>query len=194
MPNSIISLPWFVWTAKVLNISCQVLPDIEQKINKNKAVKKRGVTVPGNITALRKKMGSGGRTNRHIGGIDKSQKFAKSQKSACPLGGGPDGCNNCFGYETYVTTGSGEQKLMRDLRIGDEVVSDETGGLTKFLGWLELNSKEKILFLEIQTEDGEKLIMTETHIVFHYEDGKPSPTYIRNLRPGNVLVGGSGEV
>ena len=100
----------------------------------------------------------------------------------------------CFGYETLVTTGSGKQKLMRDLRIGDEVVSDETGSLTKFLGWLELNSKEKIWFLEIQTEDGEKLIMTETHIVFHYEDGKPSPTYIRNLRPGNVLVGGSGEV
>ena len=104
------------------------------------------------------------------------------------LGGG------CFGYETLVTTGTGEQKLMRDLRIGDEVVSDETGSLTKFLGWLELNSKEKIWFLEIQTEDGEKLIMTETHIVFYYEDGKPSPTYIRNLRPGNVLVGGLGEV
>ena len=100
----------------------------------------------------------------------------------------------CFGYETLVTTGSGKQKLMRDLRIGDEVVSDESGSLTKFLGWLELNSKEKIWFLEIQTEDGEKLIMTETHIVFYYEDGKPSPTYIRNLRPGNKLVGGSGEV
>ena len=100
----------------------------------------------------------------------------------------------CFGYETLVTTGSGKQKLMRDLRIGDEVVSDESGSSTKLLGWLELNSKEKIWFLEIQTEDGEKLIMTETHIVFYYEDGKPSPTYIRNLRPGNVLVGGSGEV
>ena len=115
-----------------------------------------------------------------------------------------EGCHNgigchmststCFGYETLVTTGSGEKKLMRDLRIGDKVLSDETGSLTEFLGWLELNSKEKIWFLEIQTEDGEKLIMTETHIVFHYEDGKPSPTYIRNLRPGNVLVGGSGEV
>ena len=100
----------------------------------------------------------------------------------------------CFGYDTFVTTGSGEQKLMRDLRIGDQVVSDDSEKLTTFLGWLELNSKEDIVFLEIQTEDGEKLMMTETHIVFYYEGGKPSPTYIRNLRPGNVLVGGSGEV
>ena len=83
---------------------------------------------------------------------------------------------------------------MRDLRIGDQVVSDQTGSLTPFLGWLELNSKHKVKFLEIKTEDGEELVMTETHIVFYYEDGKPSPTYIRNLRPGNVLVGGSGEV
>ena len=100
----------------------------------------------------------------------------------------------CFGYDTLVTTGSGEQKLMRDLRIGDQVVSDQTGSLTPFLGWLELNSKQKVKFLEIKTEDGEELVMTETHIVFYYEDGKPTPTYIRNLSPGNALVGGSGEV
>jgi len=67
------------------------------------------------------------------------------------------------------------------------------GSLTPFLGWLELNSKQKVKFLEIKTEDGEELVMTETHIVFYYEDGKPTPDYIRNLSPGNVLVGGSGE-
>ena len=137
----------------------------------NKAVEKRGVTVPGNdITELIKKMGSGGGTNRDVR------------------------WGNCLGYETLVTTGSGEQKLMRDLRIGDQVVSDQTGSLTPFLGWLELNSKQKVKFLEIKTEDGEELVMTETHIVFYYEDGKPTPTYIRNLSPGNALVGGSGEV
>ena len=99
----------------------------------------------------------------------------------------------CFGYESLVTTGSGEQKLMRDLKIGDQVVSDQTGSLTPFLGWLELNSKQKVDFLEIKTEDGEELVMTETHIVFYYEDGKPTSTYAKDLRPGNVLVGGSGE-
>ena len=130
----------------------------------------------------------GGGVQSHIGCSQISFPTTRPSLLGGILGGG------CFGFETLVTTGSGKQKLMRDLRIGDEVVSDETGSLTKFLGWLELNSKEKIWFLEIQTEDGEKLIMTETHIVFYYEDGKPSPTYIRNLRPGNVLVGGSGEV
>ena len=93
-----------------------------------------------------------------------------------------------------MTTRSGQQKLMRDLRIGDEVVSDERGSLTKVLGWIELNSKKKVSFLEIKTNDGEELIMTGTHIVFYYKDGEPTPAYIRDLKPGNVLVGGSGEV
>ena len=95
----------------------------------------------------------------------------------------------CFGYESLVTTGSGEQKLMRDLKIGDEVVSDQTGTLTEFVGWMELNSNNRVKFLEIKTEDGEELTLTETHNVFYYEDGKPTPTFARNLSPGNVLVG-----
>ena len=71
----------------------------------------------------------------------------------------------CFGIDTLVTTGSGKQKLMKDLRIGEEVLSDETGSMTKVLGWLELNSKKKVSFLKINTHDAEELIMTGTHIV-----------------------------
>ena len=93
-----------------------------------------------------------------------------------------------------MTTGSGDQKLMRDLRIGEEVVSDQTGTLTEFVGWMELDSSNRVKFLEIMTEDGEELTLTDTHNVFYYEDGKPTPTYARNLSPGNVLVGGSGQV
>ena len=100
----------------------------------------------------------------------------------------------CFGLDTLVTTGSGKQKLMRDLKIGQEVLSDETGRMTKVLGWLELNYKERVSFLEIKAHDGEELIMTETHIVFYYEDGEPTPAFIRDLKPGNVLVGGTVEV
>ena len=109
-------------------------------------------------------------------------------------GTGPNKNAACFGYETLVTTGSGEQKLMRDLKIGDEVVSDQTGTLTEFVGWIQLERNNRFKFLEIQTEDGEELTLTETHNVFYYEDGKPTPTFARNLSPGNVLVGGSGEV
>ena len=100
----------------------------------------------------------------------------------------------CFGIDTLVTTGSGKQKLMKDLRIGEEVLSDETGSMTKVLGWIELNSKKKVSFLKINTHDAEELIMTGTHIVFHYEDGESTPAFIRDLKPGDVLVGGSGEV
>ena len=66
-----------------------------------------------------------------------------------------------------MTTGSGDQKLMRDLRIGEEVVSDQTGTLTEFVGWMELDSSNRVKFLEIMTEDGEELTLTDTHNVFY---------------------------
>ena len=66
--------------------------------------------------------------------------------------------------------------------------------MTEFLGWIQLERNNRFKFLEIKTEDGEELTLTETHNVFYYEDGKPTPTFARNLSPGNVLVGGSGEV
>ena len=70
--------------------------------------------------------------------------------------------------------------------------SNET--LTEFVGWMELDRNNRVKFLEIKTDDGEDLTLTKTHNVFYYEDGKPTPTFARNLSPGNVLVGGSGEV
>ena len=100
----------------------------------------------------------------------------------------------CFGLDTLVTTSSGNQKLMKDLKIGEEVLSDETGRLTKFIGWMELSRDTKTKMIEIETDDGEKLIMTDSHNVFYYKEDKPTPTYVKNLRPGNVLVGESGKV
>ena len=100
----------------------------------------------------------------------------------------------CFGPDTLVTTSSGNQKLMKDMKIGEEVLSDETGRLTKFIGWMELSRDTKTKMIEIETDDGEKLIMTGTHNVFYYKEDKPTPTYVKNLRPGNVLVGESGKV
>ena len=100
----------------------------------------------------------------------------------------------CFGPDTLVTTSSGNQKLMKDMKIGEEVLSDETGRVTKFIGWMDFSRDTKTNMIEIETDDGEKLIMTGTHNVFYYEEDKPTPTYVKNLRPGNVLVGESGKV
>ena len=71
---------------------------------------------------------------------------------------------------------------------------DSNGTLTEFVGWMELDRNNRVKFLEIKTDDGEDLTLTKTHNVFYYEDGKPTPTFARNLSPGNVLFGGSGEV
>jgi len=92
-----------------------------------------------------------------------------------------------------VTNSFGVVKLMRNLKIGDEVVSDEKGTLTKFIGWMELDRHTETEFLEIETLDGEKLILTESHNVFFYKNGKSTPTYASNLIPGDLLVGGSGK-
>lgn len=93
-----------------------------------------------------------------------------------------------------MTNSYGELKLMRNLKIGDEVVSDEKGTLTKFIGWMELNRHTETEFIEIETLDGEKLILTESHNVFFYKNGKSTPTYASNLIPGDLLAGGSGKV
>ena len=84
---------------------------------------------------------------------------------------------------------------MRDLTIGEEVLSDQTGRVTRFIGWLELSCDIKTKMIEVETEDGEKLIMSDTHNVFYYAEGDiPQATYVKDLIPGNVLVGGSGKV
>ena len=63
-------------------------------------------------------------------------------------------------------------------------------------GWNTAAMHKQTDMIEIETEDGEHLTLTGTHNVFYYEDGKPTPTYAKNLSPGNVIVGvgGSGEV
>ena len=100
----------------------------------------------------------------------------------------------CFGLKSLVTTETGEQKPMRDLRVGDSIVSDEKGSLTKFVGWMELSSNIETDFLVIKTVDGEELTITENHIVFYYKNGKITNIYAKYVTPGMELVGGSGQV
>ena len=58
---------------------------------------------------------------------------------------------------------------------------------------MEYSSQVEIEFLEIITETG-NITLTGSHNVFYYKDGKATPTYAENLRPGNVIVAGSGAV
>ena len=58
---------------------------------------------------------------------------------------------------------------------------------------MEYSSQAEIEFLEIITETG-NITLTGSHNVFYFKDGKPTPTYAENLRPGNLIVSGSGMV
>ena len=107
---------------------------------------------------------------------------------------GHHGHDGCFGLNTLVTTENGVQKPMRDLKIGDSVVSDEKGSLTKFVGWMEFSSNTETDFIEIKTVDGEELTLTRNHIVFYYNNSKATEIYAKYLTPGMELVGGFGQV
>ena len=84
----------------------------------------------------------------------------------------------CFGMEIQVTTGSGQQKLMRDLRIGDEVLSDGTGRLTKFVGWMEYssNAQSDILFINIYLINNRMPQILQRYHVGSRVDGPPQVT------------------
>ena len=57
-------------------------------------------------------------------------------------------------------TGSGEQNLMKDLKVGEEVMADGEGGVTEFLGWMEKSTSIETTFILIETVDGDQLTLT----------------------------------
>ena len=78
----------------------------------------------------------------------------------------PKACEKgCFGPESWVITGSGQQKLMKDLRVGDEVMADGNGAVTEFLGWMERSSDIKTTFVMIETDDGDQLTLTGATLI-----------------------------
>jgi len=99
----------------------------------------------------------------------------------------------CFAMDVKVMLKSGKEKLMKDLNIGEEVMSDDQGGVTKFLGWLDKHSDWKRYFLKITTNGGDQLTLTGNHIVFYFNNNASTSTYAEDLVPGDVLVGKNGE-
>jgi len=102
------------------------------------------------------------------------------------------GCN-CFAPDAKVMLKSGKEKLMKDLNFGEEVISDDKGGVAEFVGWLDKSSKGETDFLQITTSEGGQLTLTGSHVVFYLLGNTPTSIFARNLVPGDVLVGEHGQ-
>ena len=49
---------------------------------------------------------------------------------------------------------------MKDLSVGEEVMADGEGAITRFLGWMERNTNKETDFILIETVDGDQLTLT----------------------------------
>lgn len=82
---------------------------------------------------------------------------------------------------------------MKDLTVGEEVMADGEGAITRFLGWMERNTNKETDFILIETVDGDQLTLTGNHNVFYFQGTTPTAIYAKHLLPGDVMVGGLGE-
>jgi len=101
--------------------------------------------------------------------------------------------HHCFAPDAKVKLKSGKEKLMKDLNLGEEVMSDDKGGVTEFVGWLDKSSKGETDFLQITTSKGGQVTLTGSHVVFYLLGNTPTSIFARNLVPGDVLVGEHGQ-
>ena len=84
----------------------------------------------------------------------------------------PSKNGGCFTGESTVMTSSGARKEMKDVEIGDEILTVNSAGDFEFspvLLFLDRDPEETRKFVEITTETGAKLTLTPTHLVYHSE-------------------------
>lgn len=90
----------------------------------------------------------------------------------------------CFPGESVVTTGTGEKKLMKDLRVGESVLALSDDGLlrpSKVLLFLDRSETARTEYVTLVTDTGKSITATPTHLVLRWE--KPERSQIRNANP-----------
>merc|ERR1711970_255944 len=80
-------------------------------------------------------------------------------------GGGGGGC---FPGSSLVKLSSGESRPMRDVETGDSVMTMVEGRMTttKVLGFVAKSVSSSTEYLNIRTEDGRSLSISQTHVMF----------------------------
>ena len=92
----------------------------------------------------------------------------------------------CFSLESTVVVEGKGLISMKDLAVGDMVLSDEHGSYSKFYSWGHLNKNVPTQFLRIYTEISTKpLELTHNHLIYKASDDMPVPA--SSIKVGDVL-------
>lgn len=90
----------------------------------------------------------------------------------------------CFPGDSIVTTGAGQRKLMKDLRVGESVLAlTDDGRLrpSKVLLFLDRSETARTEYVKLVTDTGKSITATPTHLVLRWE--KPERSQIRHANP-----------
>jgi len=90
----------------------------------------------------------------------------------------------CFPGNSVVTTGTGEKKLMQDLRVGESVLALSDDGLlrpSRVLLFLDRSETARTAYVTLVTDRGKSITATPTHLVLRWE--KPERSQIRHANP-----------
>jgi hypothetical protein len=100
----------------------------------------------------------------------------------------------CFPGDMNVVTRSGERVLMKDLRVGEEVmVANPATGMWEFssvIGFLHIEREKPLEYLKLDLEDSTHITLSEEHILFALEAGSSIPTNVIAARiiPGRFKI------
>lgn len=90
--------------------------------------------------------------------------FADSSQAAHQTG--------CFTGDSTVQIATGETRLLSELRIGDQVLSMDNNGQLKFSEvymFLDRDEKQKREFIRLETEDGQTITATPSHLIYTWQ-------------------------
>ncbi|KAG8187989.1 hypothetical protein JTE90_009868 [Oedothorax gibbosus] len=114
----------------------------------------------------------------------------------------------CFHGDSIVLTTKGRKK-MKYLEVGEEIASDFEDGVSlkfsKVITFLHRDAQMKTMFIKIEIENGNVLLLTKSHIIFRYETRAANQKMYENLKfptftnilfnnyeathAGNILIG-----
>jgi len=108
----------------------------------------------------------------------------------CDLSNNDDETSGCFPGDSLVVLKGGLEKRMDHLRIGDVVTTLQNDKLetTEVLGFLDKKKNSTGKYLNLITEDGSSLFISERHTMFVREDGITKSVLGQDVKKGDQVI------
>merc|ERR1712106_473897 len=95
----------------------------------------------------------------------------------------------CFPGTAEVTLASGGRKKMKELQIGDEVLTS-SGTFSAVLGWLDIQPGQETNFIKLETNLSSSTSMTGSHVIFSrsVKEEAATPKYAEEVKMGDLII------